>query len=55
MTPQLMIQPSAFMHKGIQIVQASDFALFRFTPQLQARSDELIARQQADLLTPDAD
>jgi hypothetical protein len=53
MTPQLMVQPSTLMHSGIQVVQVGSFQLFRFTDELQVRSDELIERHKAGLLIAD--
>lgn len=53
MTPQVMIQPSSWLPAGIQLTQVNNFKLFRFTDDLQARSDELMERSKAGLLTPD--
>ena len=52
-TPQLMIQPSSLMFSGIQIKQLNDVYLFRFTEELQARSEELVERSKAGSLTPE--
>ncbi|HEY9606315.1 MAG TPA: hypothetical protein V6C85_32205 [Allocoleopsis sp.] len=52
-TPQLMIQPSSLMFSGIQIKQLNDVYLFRFTEELQTRSEELLERSKAGALTPE--
>ncbi len=51
MTPQLMVQPSLLMHSGIQVAPVGDFMLFRFTEQLQQRSEQLTERDQTAALT----
>lgn len=48
-----MIQPSAFIHSGIEVVSIGDFKLFRFTPELQKRSDDLVRRAKTQGLTAD--
>ena len=48
-----MVQPSSLLPKGIQISQVNNLNLFKFTDELQARSDELLERSKAELLTPD--
>lgn len=53
MTQQLMVQPSSLLPKGIQISQVNNLNLFKFTDELQARSDELLEQSKAELLTPD--
>ncbi|MDV3351855.1 hypothetical protein QGP82_24335 [Leptothoe sp. LEGE 181152] len=53
MTPQLMIQPSVLIQSGMEVVPVGDFMVFRFTPELQQRSDELIQRAKESQLTPD--
>lgn len=53
MTAQMMIQPSSLLPNGIEIRQANNFNLFKFTNNLQARSDELLERSKAGLLTSD--
>lgn len=53
MTAQMMIQPSSLLPNGIEIRQINNFNLFKFTDDLQSRSDELLKRNQAGLLTPD--
>lgn len=53
MTAQMMIQPSSLLPDGIEIQQVNNFSLFKFTEDLQARSDELLERNKAGLLTPE--
>jgi hypothetical protein len=53
MTAQMMIQPSSLLPNGIEIKQVNNFHLFKFTEDLQARSDELLERNKAGLLTPE--
>jgi hypothetical protein len=53
MTAQMMIQPSSLLPDGIEIQQVNNFNLFKFTEDLQARSDELLERNKAGLLTPE--
>lgn len=53
MTAQMMIQPSSLLPDGIEIKQVNNFNLFKFTEDLQARSDELLERNKAGLLTPE--
>ena len=53
MTAQMMIQPSSLLPDGIEIKQVNNFNLFKFTDDLQARSNELLERNKAGLLTPE--
>jgi len=53
MIAQMMIQPSSLLPDGIEIEQVNNFHLFKFTDDLQARSDELLERNKAGLLTPE--
>lgn len=53
MTAQMMIQPSSLLPNGIEIRQVNNFNLFKFTDDLQARSDELLERNKVGLLTPE--
>ena len=53
MTAQMMIQPSFLLPDGIEIQQVNNFNLFKFTDDLQARSNELLERNKAGLLTPE--
>ena len=49
----MMIQPSSLLPNGIEIEQINNFNLFKFTDNLQARSDELLERSKVGLLTLD--
>ena len=53
MTAQMMIQPSSLLPNGIEIRQVNNFNLFKFTDDLQARSDELLERNKVESLTPE--
>jgi hypothetical protein len=53
MTLQIMIQPSSLLPNGIEIERVNNFNLFKFTEELQARSDELLERNRVGLLTQD--
>ncbi len=53
MTAQMMIQPSSLLPNGIEIRQVNNFNLFKFTDDLQARSDELLERNKLEALTPE--
>ncbi|WP_009632275.1 hypothetical protein [Synechocystis sp. PCC 7509] len=53
MTAQMMIQPSSLLPNGIEIRQVNNFNLFKFTDELQSRSDELLERNKNGLLTLD--
>ena len=53
MTAEMMIQPSSLLPEGIKIKQVNNFNLFKFTDDLQSRSDELLERNKAGLLTPE--
>ena len=53
MNAQMMIQPSSLLPNGIEIEQINNFNLFKFTDNLQARSDELLERSKVGLLTLD--
>ena len=54
MTAQMMIQPSSLLPNGIEIRQVNNFNLFKFTNDLQSRSDELLERNKVGLLTSEA-
>lgn len=41
------------MPSGVQITQVGDLKLFHFSEDLQARSDELLERSKAGVLTSD--
>jgi hypothetical protein len=51
MITQTMVQPSFWIEVGIQIQKVRGLNLFKFNDDLQARLEELIARQKANLLT----
>lgn len=51
MNAQIMIQPSSLLPNGIEIKQVNNFKLFKFTEDLQARSDELLERNKVGALT----
>ena len=53
MTAQMMIQPSSLLPDGIEIKQVNNFNLFKFTDDLQARSDELLKRNKLEALSPE--
>jgi hypothetical protein len=53
MQPKLMVEPSAFLKTGIQVEIVNGVNLFKFTPELQARSDELLMRSKEKLLNED--
>ena len=53
MNAQMMIQPSSLLPNGIEIEQINNFNLFKFTDNLQARSNELLERSKVGLLTVD--
>ncbi len=44
MTSQLMVEPSSLMYSGIVLNAVQDLHLFKFTDELQARSDELLEK-----------
>ena len=49
----MMIQPSSLLPNGIEIKQVNNFNLFKFTEDLQARSEELLERNKLEALTPE--
>lgn len=51
MTSQLMVEPSSLMYSGIVLNAVQDLHLFKFTDELQARSDELLEKLKAGLLS----
>lgn len=53
MSQQLMVPPSSLIFSGIQLKQLNDVYLFRFTDELQTRSEELLERSKAGALTPE--
>jgi len=53
MTPKLMIEPSYWLSTGIKLEKVNNLNLFKFTNELQARSDELLERSKSGLITPE--
>ncbi|MBD2773578.1 hypothetical protein ICL16_16220 [Iningainema sp. BLCCT55] len=53
MTPKLMIEPSYWLETGIKLEKVNNLQLFKFTDELQARSDELLERSKSGLITSD--
>lgn len=53
MTPKLMIEPSYWLSTGIKLEKVNNLQLFKFTDELQARSDELLERSKSGLITPE--
>ncbi|MGB3758459.1 MAG: hypothetical protein WBA07_19120 [Rivularia sp. (in: cyanobacteria)] len=53
MISQMMVQPSSWVESGIQISAVRNLYLFKFTPELQSRLDQLTEKKKADMLTPD--
>ncbi|MCM0593604.1 MAG: hypothetical protein ACSI46_07880 [Gloeotrichia echinulata DVL01] len=52
MITQTMVQPSSWVESGIQISKVRDLSLFKFTPELQSRLDQLNEKKKTDMLTP---
>ncbi|MBH8564267.1 hypothetical protein I8748_19090 [Nostoc sp. CENA67] len=52
MTP-ILVKPSLWLEKGIQIENVNSVNLFKFTDELQARMQELVDKKTADSLTPE--
>ena len=53
MTPKLMIEPTYWLETGIKLENVNNFSFFKFTDELQARSDELLERSKSGLITPE--
>jgi hypothetical protein len=53
MIAQMMVQPSSWVESGIQISLVRNLYLFKFTPELQSRLDQLTEKKKADILTSD--
>jgi hypothetical protein len=53
MTPKLMIEPSYWLGTGIKLEKVNNLNVFKFTHELQARSDELLERSKAGLISPE--
>ncbi|WP_313941855.1 MULTISPECIES: hypothetical protein [Calothrix] len=51
MTPKLMIEPSYWLGTGIKLEKVNNLNFFKFTDELQARSDELLERSKSGLIT----
>jgi hypothetical protein len=49
----VITRPSSLLG-SIRIEKVDNFNLFKFNEQLQARMEELLEREKADLLTPEA-
>ncbi|MEH1784627.1 hypothetical protein [Nostoc sp.] len=53
MTPKLMIEPSYWLEIGIKLDKVNNLNLFKFTEELQERSDDLLERSKSGLITPE--
>ena len=53
MIAQMMVQPSSWVESGIQISEIRNLYLFKFTPELQSRLDQLTQKKKTDMLTSD--
>lgn len=53
MSQQLMVPPSSLIFSGIQLKQLNEVYLFRFTDELQTRSENLLESSKAGTLTPE--
>ncbi|MEH2052363.1 hypothetical protein [Nostoc sp.] len=51
MTPKLMIEPSYWLETGIKLNKVNNLNLFKFTEELQERSDDLLERSKSGLIT----
>ena len=49
----MMVQPSSWVESGIQLSAVRNLYLFKFTPELQSRLDQLTEKKKADMLTSD--
>lgn len=45
-----MVEPSYWLETGIKLEKVNNLILFKFTDELQARSDELLERSKAGLI-----
>lgn len=52
---QVMIQPSYWIESGIKISKVRNLNLFKFTPELQSRLEELADKNKAGMLTTTAE
>ncbi|MFM5890866.1 MAG: hypothetical protein ACKOQS_21670 [Dolichospermum sp.] len=55
MMTQVMIQPSYWIESGIKISKVRNLNLFKFTPELQSRLEELADKNKAGMLTTTAE
>lgn len=53
MIAQMMVQPSRWVESGIQISKVRNLHLFKFTPELQYRLEELTENKKTDMLSPE--
>lgn len=51
MTPKLMIEPSYWLETGIKLEKVNNLNFFKFTDELQTRSDELLHKNKSGLIT----
>lgn len=51
MISQMMVQPSSWVESGIQLSAVRNLYLFKFTPELQCRLDQLTEKKKADMLS----
>lgn len=50
---QVKISPPSILQKGIKVEKVEQLSLFKFTDDLQLRLEELLERNQSNLLTPE--
>jgi hypothetical protein len=50
---QVAIKPSSFLVGGIQVERHHNLNLFKFTPELGDRMNQLLNKKKADILTPE--
>ncbi|MFN6495634.1 MAG: hypothetical protein RMX65_001010 [Nostoc sp. DedQUE01] len=50
-TPKLMIEPSSWLETGIKLEKVNNLNIFKFTDELQSRSDELLEKSKLGLIT----
>jgi hypothetical protein len=48
---QVAIKPSSFLVSGIQVERHHNLNLFKFTPELGDRMNQLLNKKKADILT----
>lgn len=49
--PKLMIEPTYWLEPGIRLEKVGEVQLFKFTAELQARSDQLLERSKQSELS----